>query len=163
MGNVPLVAEDLGVITPDVDALRKQFHLPGMGVLQFAFDSYEDNPHKPQNVTPDRVYYTGTHDNDTVLGWFASLDEVQQAHVLTTLDITEAAQLNAAMLQTIFASVADLAIVPMQDLLGLDSRGRMNTPGTVDGNWLWQFNWQDVPDDLASSLRQLLHNTERLK
>ncbi|MEQ1667234.1 MAG: 4-alpha-glucanotransferase [Sulfuriferula sp.] len=163
MGNVPLVAEDLGVITPDVDALRKQFHLPGMSVLQFAFDSYEDNPHKPQNVTPDRVYYTGTHDNDTVLGWFASLDEAQQTHVLTTLDITDAAQLNAAMLQTIFASVADLAIVPMQDLLGLDSRGRMNTPGTVDGNWLWQFNWQDVPDDLASSLHQLLHNTERLK
>lgn len=163
MGNVPLVAEDLGVITPDVDALRQQFHLPGMSVLQFAFDSYEDNPHKPQNVTPDRVYYTGTHDNDTVLGWFASLDKAQQDHVLATLEITEVTQLSTAMLHTVFASAADLAIVPIQDLLSLDSRGRMNTPGTIEGNWLWQFHWQDIPDDLASNVLQLLHNTERLK
>ena len=163
MGNVPLVAEDLGVITPDVDALRQQFHLPGMSVLQFAFDSYEDNPHKPQNVTPDRVYYTGTHDNDTVLGWFASLDKAQQDHVLATLEITEVTQLSTTMLHTVFASAADLAIVPIQDLLSLDSRGRMNTPGTIEGNWLWQFHWQDIPDDLASNVLQLLHNTERLK
>lgn len=163
MGSVPLVAEDLGVITPDVNALRLQFRLPGMSVLQFAFDSHEDNPHKPQNVTPDRVYYTGTHDNDTLLGWFSSLDEEQQATVLSTLSISDATQLVSSMLHTILASAADLAIVPMQDLLGLDSRGRMNTPGTTVGNWSWKFQWQDMPEDLASNLRQSLHNTQRLK
>jgi 4-alpha-glucanotransferase len=162
MGSVPLVAEDLGVITPDVVALREQFHLPGMSVLQFAFDSYEDNPHKPQNITPDRVYYTGTHDNDTTLGWFNSLPAEQQMVVLTALEIDDSSGLNEAMIYTIFNSTSDLAIVPMQDLLGLDSDGRMNTPGTADGNWTWQFQWQDVPVDLATNLYQLLQQTKRL-
>jgi 4-alpha-glucanotransferase len=163
MGSVPLVAEDLGVITPDVNALRLQFHLPGMSVLQFAFDSYEDNPHKPENVTSDRVYYTGTHDNDTLLGWFFGLDETEQAVVLAILKITDPAQLIDSMLHTVFASKANLAIVPMQDLLGLGSHARMNTPGTTQGNWSWKFQWQDVPVDLASNLRLSLHNTQRLK
>jgi 4-alpha-glucanotransferase len=163
MGSVPLVAEDLGVITPDVNALRLQFHLPGMSVLQFAFDGFADNPHKPENVTCDRVYYTGTHDNDTLLGWFSSLDEAEQAAVLTMLKITESSQLIDTMLHIVFASAANLAIVPMQDLLGLGSQARMNTPGTTQGNWSWKFQWQDVPADLASNLRLSLHNTQRLR
>jgi 4-alpha-glucanotransferase len=163
MGSVPLVAEDLGVITPDVNALRTRFHLPGMSVLQFAFDSYEDNPHKPENVTQDRVYYTGTHDNDTLVGWFSSMDAETQATVLAMLKISDATQLVDTMVQTVFASAANLAIVPMQDLLRLDSQARMNTPGTTVGNWSWKFQWQDVPADLAPNLRLSLHNTQRLK
>ena len=163
MGVVPLVAEDLGLITPDVVALRKKFHLPGISVLQFAFDASADNPHKPQNVTRDKVYYTGTHDNDTVAGWFASLDASQQADVLATLNIQDASQLLAAMISTVLASKADLAIIPLQDLLGLDSRARMNTPGTIANNWLWRFSWADIPDDLASHLHQQLQQTKRLK
>jgi 4-alpha-glucanotransferase len=163
LGAVPLVAEDLGVITPDVEALRLKFKLPGMSVLQFAFDAFEDNPHKPQNVTADRVYYTGTHDNDTVNGWFASLDAGQQAEVLAILKVTDATQVNAAMIHTVLASRANLAVIPLQDLLGLGSHARMNTPGTTEGNWLWQFQWQDIPDDLTSGLRHQLQQTGRLK
>jgi len=163
MGAMPLVAEDLGVITPEVEALRLQFNLPGMSVLQFAFDGFEDNPHKPQNVTEDRVYYTGTHDNDTVRGWFESLDLAQQASVLSLLNVTDAVQVNAAMISTVLASRADMAVIPLQDLLDLDSHARMNTPGTIDGNWLWQFQWQDIPADLALNLHQQLQQNRRLK
>lgn len=162
MGAVPLVAEDLGVITPDVEALRMKFNLPGMSVLQFAFDAFEDNPHKPQNVTEDRIYYTGTHDNDTVQGWFASLDAAEQANVMMVLKLTDVTQLNATMINTVLESKAEMAVFPLQDLLGLDSRARMNTPGTTEGNWLWKFKWQDIPTDLALSLRQQLQQTQRI-
>ena len=163
MGIMPLVAEDLGVITPEVEALRQQFNLPGMSVLQFAFDAFEDNPHKPQNVTEDRIYYTGTHDNDTVLGWFSSLDPTRQADVLSILNVTDAAQVHAVMIQTVLQSRADIAVIPLQDLLGLGAEARMNIPGTTDDNWLWRFRWQDIPTDLASNLHQQLQQTRRLK
>lgn len=163
MGAMPLVAEDLGVITPEVEALRLQYNLPGMSVLQFGFDAFEDNPHKPQNVTEDRVYYTGTHDNDTTQGWFTSLDAEQQAAVMSILNIEDAAQVDAAMIRTVLDSHANMAVIPLQDLLGLDSRARMNTPGTMEGNWLWKFRWQDIPDELASNLHRQLQQTRRLK
>ena len=163
MGSMPLVAEDLGVITPDVEALRQQFKLPGMSVLQFAFDAFEDNPHKPQNVTEDRIYYTGTHDNDTTQGWFDSLDQEQQAAVLAVLNVTDATAVNAAMIRTVLESRADMAVIPLQDLLGLGSEARMNTPGTTDGNWLWRFRWHDIPTDLALNLHEQLQQTRRLK
>ena len=163
MGEVPLVAEDLGVITPDVIALRQAFNLPGISVLQFAFDAFADNPHKPQNVTKDRVYYTGTHDNDTLKGWFNSLDATRQADVLATLDIQETSQLVSSMLAIVFASQANLAIIPLQDLLHLDSRARMNTPGTISNNWLWRFSWADIPATLAHNLHKQLQQTKRLK
>lgn len=162
MGMLPLVAEDLGVITPDVTALRDKYHLPGMGVLQFAFDYFEDNPHKPQNVDENTVYYTGTHDNDTLKGWFGALDTGVQQHVMQVLGINDPAEVAAAMMETVFASRAGLAVVPMQDLLGLGSEARMNVPGTADGNWRWRFQWQDIPENLASVLHKSLLKHQRI-
>lgn len=161
MGEIPLVAEDLGVITPDVTALRDKYGLPGMSVLQFGFDHYEDNPHKPQNVRENTVYYTGTHDNDTLLGWFAGLDEAMQLHVMQVLDISDPAELTDAMLDTILGSKALLAVIPMQDLLHLGTEGRMNVPGTAYGNWRWRFDWGNVPDTLASELHDKLQGHQR--
>lgn len=162
MGTVPLVAEDLGLITEDVIALRKQFSLPGMSVLQFAFDGSADNPHAPQNVTADKVYYTGTHDNDTLQGWFDGLDGAQRDSVLAMLQIGDTEGLIEAMVDIVFASPADLAIVPLQDILGLGGSARMNTPGTMDGNWLWGFRWSDLPQCLVADLHDRLQRTERL-
>jgi 4-alpha-glucanotransferase len=159
--NLPLVAEDLGIITPEVTALRRRFGLPGMAVLQFAFDAHADNPHKPENVTEDIVYYTGTHDNDTTLGWFRSLPEEARQTVMRTLGIGDAARVVDAMLETIWASRATLAVAPLQDLLHLGSEARMNTPGTVAGNWLWRFDWADLPAGLASDLHVKLQHARR--
>lgn len=162
LGHVKLVAEDLGVITPDVEALRNKFDLPGMSVLQFAFDAFADNPHKPQNVTNDRIFYTGTHDNDTTLGWFDGLDMATQAAVLAVLGIRNRADVVSAMITTVLSSRARLAVIPMQDLLQLGTEARMNTPGTVDGNWRWRFDWSQIPDTLSAQARNKLIETGRI-
>lgn len=158
---LPLVAEDLGVITPEVTALREQFALPGMAVLQFGFDYFDDNPHKPQNVTKNTVYYTGTHDNDTTVGWFSCSTDSDQQRIMDVLGIEKAAQVVDAMLTTVMNSKAELVMMPMQDLLKLGSDARMNTPGTVDGNWLWRFDWQQLPETLASELLSKLRGHQR--
>ena len=142
--DLPIVAEDLGVITPDVDALRKQFDLPGMAVLQFSFDAFDDNPHKPKNIGPDRVVYTGTHDNDTTLGWYQSLDPDVQRHVREVLKLDEDDDVVNAMLDTALKTKGALAMFPMQDLLGLGTEARMNVPGKTDANWQWHFRWSQV-------------------
>jgi 4-alpha-glucanotransferase len=154
MGDLSLVAEDLGIITPDVTALRHQFGLPGMAVLQFAFDHHADNPHKPENVLPDTVYYTGTHDNDTTLGWWNALPAEARQQVMLRLGVTDPDTVPDAMIDTVLASRAALAILPMQDVLHLGSAARMNTPGTDNGNWTWRFEWAALPPDLASRLLQ---------
>jgi 4-alpha-glucanotransferase len=133
---LPLVAEDLGLITPDVEALRRRFHLPGMRVLQFAFDGDPANPHLPHMHRHNSVVYTGTHDNDTTVGWFATLDSPTQQRVAAYLGSNSMPQ---ALIRAACASVAQLAVVPMQDLLGLDTHARFNTPGTVQGNWSWRL------------------------
>lgn len=161
MGAIPLVAEDLGVITPDVTALRDKYGLPGMSVLQFAFDHYADNPHKPQNVRENTAYYTGTHDNETLLGWFNSLGEGMQQHVMQVLNVEAVADVTDAMLDTILASPALLAVIPLQDLLHLGSEARMNVPGTAYGNWQWRFRWSDIPRHLASQLHNKLQGHQR--
>lgn len=136
-GTLPLVAEDLGFITPEVHALRRRFGLPGMRVLQFAFDGSPDNPYLPHNHSVDSVVYTGTHDNDTTLGWFAALDEATKERIIDYLgDPRE--PMPWALIRAAFRSVAALAVVPLQDLLGLDSSHRMNRPGTTEGNWRWR-------------------------
>jgi 4-alpha-glucanotransferase len=162
MGEVPLVAEDLGIITQEVNDLREQFNFPGMSVLQFSFDGFEDNPHKPQNIGYDRVVYTGTHDNDTTQGWFDSLDEDMQQHVLESLGIDKPAQLIDTLISVAFKSAAQLAIIPLQDFLHLGTEARMNLPGTVDNNWLWQFDWQQISHGLATEIRKKLQQTDRL-
>lgn len=170
LGNVPLVAEDLGIITPEVNALRKRFHLPGMSVLQFSFDGFEDNPHKPQNIEYDRVVYTGTHDNDTSVGWFKSLDQETQHFVLKLLNLEETGDdmdqnvdvVVDALINTAFGTKGQLAVIPLQDFLHLDGDARMNLPGTADNNWRWRFDWKQIPDDLASDIRQKLLLAGRL-
>jgi len=137
-GDVPVVAEDLGVITPDVEALRKDFRLPGMRVLQFGFGGDPEDLHLPHMYTRDSVAYTGTHDNDTALGWYRSLDRETQLRVDYFLRVTPGSMPDA-MIRAVLGSVARLAILPMQDILGLGSEARLNTPGTVAGNWAWRL------------------------
>lgn len=161
MGAIPLVAEDLGIITPDVTALRDKYGLPGMSVLQFAFDHFADNPHKPQNVGENTVYYTGTHDNDTLLGWFDSLDAGMRQHIMQVLGTASVETVPDAMLDTILGSKALLAVIPLQDLLHLGSEARMNTPGTAYGNWRWRFHWADIPATMAPQLHHKLEGHQR--
>jgi 4-alpha-glucanotransferase len=145
---LPLVAEDLGFITPDVEALRRRFRLPGMRVLQFGFDGNAHNPHLPHMLRHHSVCYTGTHDNDTTGGWFASLDEHSRHRVQSYLSIDGQA-MPGALVRAACASVSTLAILPLQDLLGLGSEGRFNTPGTAQGNWGWKLAAQALGAPLA--------------
>jgi 4-alpha-glucanotransferase len=151
---LPLVAENLGMITPEVEALRNQFKLPGMLILQFAFDGSPHNPYLPHRHDPLEVVYTGTHDNDTTLGWYNGLDPATRERVNDYLGRPQES-MPWPLLRAALASVARLAIIPMQDLLGLDGAHRMNVPGTSQGNWRWQFDWQQVPHDLQQRLRHL--------
>jgi len=161
--DLPLVAEDLGIITPDVTALRLQFGLPGMAVLQFAFDGHADNPHKPENVQPDTVYYTGTHDNDTTLGWWRTLPDHVRPEVMQRLGVTDPGTVPDAMIATVLESRAALAMLPLQDVLYLGSEARMNTPGTSHGNWTWRFEWDALAPALAPRLLQQLQKAHRCK
>ena len=155
-----LVAEDLGVITEEVEALRSDFGLPGMKVLQFAFDGDADNPYLPERHGEQSVVYTGTHDNDTTVGWWAEIDEATRERVRRHLPDPDEA-MPWALIRLAQSSTARLAVVPAQDLLGLDSRSRMNTPGTDEGNWGWR-----APDAfdaaLAAQVRTLIAAHARL-
>jgi 4-alpha-glucanotransferase len=146
--DLPVVAEDLGVITPDVEALRRAFGLPGMRVLQFGFDGSGSNPHLPHNYSLDLVGYAGTHDNDTTLGWYRSLSEQARTGVDFYLDCDTGSMLES-MLRTTLGSVAQLAILTAQDLLQLGSEARLNTPGTAQGNWGWSMPVGQLHADLA--------------
>ncbi|MGD8644408.1 MAG: 4-alpha-glucanotransferase [Chromatiales bacterium] len=154
MGDLPLVAEDLGVITPEVEALRDAFGLPGMKILQFAFDGGPTNPYLSHNHALNCVVYTGTHDNDTTLGWFDALSPESQAYVMEYLGHPQE-PMPWPMIREAYASVSLLSVVPMQDVLGLGAEARMNTPGTMEGNWSWRFEWDQVPEDLPARLRRL--------
>jgi len=141
---LPLVAEDLGIITDEVRALKHRYHLPGMSVLQFAFDDFDDNPHKPKNVVAETVIYTGTHDNDTSLGWFSALSAEDQEHVLQNLGLQSDEKVVERMIEMILLTDATLAIIPFQDFLRLGSEARMNTPGTIENNWQWRLTWEQI-------------------
>ncbi len=162
LGEIPLVAEDLGVITDEVRALRDRFDLPGMVVLQFAFDGSPDNPHLPQHHRTNAVVYTGTHDNDTTVGWYRSLDANARGVVDGILGGSGAPAIPDALIDAAYDSRAALAVIPMQDLLALDSDSRMNTPGTVAGNWRWRFSWEQVPESLAAVCRDRARRADRL-
>lgn len=136
--DLPLAAEDLGDITPDVYELRDAFGLPGMRVLQFAFDGNTANPHLPYLYERSSVAYTGTHDNDTTLGWYSHLDGATAARVDLYLG-TNGAAVPPGLIRAALGSVARLAVIPVQDLLGLGSEARLNTPGTTSGNWAWRL------------------------
>ncbi len=155
-----LVAEDLGVITPAVEALRRAAGLPGMKVLQFAFDGDPANPHLPEHHAEHSVAYTGTHDNDTTLGWWRSVPEDTRALVRSTLDDPRE-DLPWALVRLAHSSRARLAVVPAQDLLGLGSEARMNTPGVRHGNWAWRAQEGALDTALATRLAEIVTTTDR--
>lgn len=158
---LPLVAENLGVITEEVEALRNQFNLPGMLILQFAFDGNTSNPHLPHNHNRNEVIYTGTHDNDTTPGWYETLGH-EQRQQLAQYFFHSSHDMPWLLIEAAMASVGNMAIVPMQDFLELDGRHRMNMPGTTDKNWVWTFTWGQVDPTLAERIRQLLTTYHRL-
>jgi 4-alpha-glucanotransferase len=160
LGSVPLVAEDLGVITPDVTAMRDEYGFPGMIVLQFAFDAREAggldelNRFLPHNHRERSVVYTGTHDNDTTAGWWAERTPAERAIVARYLG-GEPADVPAAFVRMAMASVARWAVVPMQDVLGLGAGARMNRPATSSGNWGWRTGGEAFTSERAGRLREL--------
>ena len=172
LGALPIVAENLGVITPEVEALRNQFGFPGMAILQFAFGNDPMAPDfKPHNYVHHLVAYTGTHDNDTVVGWWTSKPGADS--IRTPADVekelasarrylnTGGSKINWVMIRTLLASVADVALYPLQDVLGVGSQGRMNLPGSPSGNWRWRFRQDDLTPEIAARLRELAETYER--
>jgi len=162
LGELPIVAENLGSITPEVEQLRHDFRLPGMHVLQFAFDGTPDNPHVPANHEERGVAYTGTHDNDTTLGWFRSLTRDLQRIVLGETGGSER-EMPWPAIRAVLNARARLAVVPMQDYLSLDSTHRMNRPGVAEGNWLWRLGPGDLTDRLARKIREAVAAAARVR
>jgi len=159
-GTLPIVAEDLGVITPEVEQLRDDFGFPGMKLLQFAFDSGPDNPYLPGNHTQNSVVYTGTHDNDTTLGWWQKLDREQKDRVRGYLG-KQSLDMPWDLIDTAMASEACLCIIPCQDILALDSQARFNTPGKATGNWRWRLLPDMLSDELAKRLLETAQRHQR--
>ena len=154
LGPVPIIAEDLGVITPDVDAMRKKFGLPGMRILQFAFAGDASDRFLPHNHEPDTVVYSGTHDNDTSAGWWASATE-RERHMARGYLATDGHDMPWTLIRAAMASVANTAVHPMQDVLALPSSCRMNFPGQESGWWGWRFQWSEVQPWHAQRLADL--------
>jgi 4-alpha-glucanotransferase len=172
LGKLPIIAENLGVITPEVEAIRERFGYPGMSILQFAFGNDPQAPtFRPHNYPCELVAYTGTHDNDTTIGWWNS--KAGAGSTRTTADIeeereftrrylrTDGREINWVFIQTILSSVADTVLAPMQDVLGLGSEARMNLPGSPDGNWQWRLPGGSLTADLAARLRGMAEMYER--
>ncbi|HUJ94073.1 MAG TPA: 4-alpha-glucanotransferase [Terriglobales bacterium] len=161
LGGLPFFAEDLGVITPDVNELRDRHHIPGMAVLQFAFGDPGAHIYLPQRLTPERVIYTGTHDNDTTLGWWKNATDYERRSVEALVDKPEDG-VNWALIRLAQGSVAGLSVVPLQDVLGLGSEARMNIPSTPDGNYRWRYEQESLTHELAEKLARLAEVTDRL-
>lgn len=159
--DLPLVAENLGVISDDVEELRKRFRLPGMTVMQFGFDGSPNNPHLLHNHHSRDLVYTGTHDNDTTLGWYRSLDEHTRRYVNDYVGAT-AEDMPWPVIEAAFRSVCALAIVPLQDFMGLGTEARFNTPGTVVNNWIWQLDWNLCSSNLSNRITATVKRHGRL-
>ena len=163
LGGLPFLAEDLGIITPDVSALRDAFHLPGTRVLQFAFGGDSDNPHLPENYVHNTVVYTGTHDNPPTRGWYEELGDAERRNLWRSMRRANGAGADAtlALLQFAWSSIAALAIAPLQDVLNLGNEARMNRPGSVDGNWRWRCTDDLLSTSAFESLRNLTQFSSR--
>ena len=163
LGALPVVAEDLGQITPDVYALRDQFHLPGTRVLQFAFDGDSHNPYLPSNYDSNTAVYTGTHDNPTTRGWFDELPDDQRKRVSDHLKLSSAKSSEAApaLMELAWSSIAALSIAPLQDLLNLGNDSRMNFPGRPEGNWTWRCTADMLSDSAFERLGNLTKKSSR--
>ena len=160
LGELPILVEDLGIITDEGRALRDRLGYPGMAVLQFAFEGGENNPYLPRNQVENSVVFTGTHDNDTTLGWWESLPESHRHVVRTELGI-DGTDIVDDLVRTAYRSVGRTVLIPMQDVLKLDGAARMNRPAVLDGNWGWRFDWEQVPPGRAAWLRALVEATDR--
>ncbi len=173
LGELPIIAEDLGVITPDVEALRDDFHFPGMRVLQFAFSGDSKNICLPHNYPEHLVVYTGTHDNDTTVGWFTRVggegvthdaQQIQRERKFCLKYLNTAGEeIHWDFIRALLASVANTAIVPLQDVLGLSSEARMNVPNSATGNWLWRVTQEALTPELATRLQDLTELYGRTK
>ena len=162
LGGLPFFAEDLGFITPDVHELRERLKIPGMAVLQFGFGDPGSHVHLPHTFTPDKAVYTGTHDNDTVVGWWQSgASKQERQHALSYLGQCDDG-IHWAMIRAAVDSVANLCVVPLQDVLGLGSDARMNIPSQPNGNWRWRFSGEMLRPDLAEKLATLAEVSDRL-
>jgi 4-alpha-glucanotransferase len=173
LGELPVIAENLGVITPEVEAIRQQFGFPGMAILQFAFGIDAQAPtFRPHNYVRELVAYTGTHDNDTAVGWWSSTgtddstrtpDDVRKEHELAQkyLDFTDNEPINWVLIHGVLSSIANTALIPLQDVLGCGREARMNLPGTSSGNWRWRFKPGALTPELCSRLRELTLIYER--
>ena len=163
LGELPILAEDLGVITKAVEALRDKFEFPGMKILQFAFGTGMERRFLPHNITPNSVVYTGSHDNDTTRGYFEKekkADNDIYSHAQKYLDY-EGEDVVQKLIKTAYASVADIVIIPMQDVLNLGGEARMNFPGKPAGNWTWRFTWEEIPDFIAGTYKEMTELYER--
>jgi len=166
LGELPLVAENLGVITPEVEAIRSQFGFPGMSILEFAFGTDPQAPSfRPHNFPREMVAYTGTHDSDTVMGWWTSEgkgesirtpEEIQREREFAGRFLnSDGREVHWAFIRALEASVADTVLIPLQDVLGLGSQARMNQPATSSGNWRWRCRQEMLTSDTAHRLREL--------
>ena len=155
LGNREVIAEDLGFLTPSVLKLVKKTGYPGMKVLQFAFDSREESDYLPHNYTHNCVVYTGTHDNDTVMGWIPAMSRKDLAFAKKYIGVKRTSDICSNLIRMAYASVADTAIIPIQDYLELGSEARINTPSTLGGNWEWRMSAQDCTSQLAARMHEL--------
>jgi 4-alpha-glucanotransferase len=160
LGSLPFFAEDLGIITPDVTALRERLQIPGMAVLQFAFGDPGAHIYLPHRLTADRVIYTGTHDNDTTLGWWRTAAGHERRAVEALVGRCEDG-VNWALIRLAQSSPASLSVIPLQDVFGLGSEGRLNTPSKHEGNYHWRFQPGSLKPQLAEKLAQLAEVTDR--
>jgi len=161
LGELPLIAEDLGYITPEVTELRKKLNLPGMRILQFGFGDRGAHKYLPHGFERDAVVYTGTHDNDTTVGWWnSSATEDEKKLASAYLGIGDDG-VNWAFIRAALTSVANLAVIPVQDVLGLGSEARMNVPSKTAGNWSWRLRAGALTQELAAKLAVLVEVTDR--
>ena len=171
LGRLPIVAENLGLITPAVEELRERFGFPGMSILQFAFGGDgQAKEFKPHNFPRERVVYTGTHDNDTTMGWWntgagdstRSLEEVTREKTYAKRYLnTDGTEMHWVLIRTALASVANTVLIPMQDVLGLGNEARMNLPGRQSGNWGFRFSWEQLTPAIITRLRELVDLYDR--
>ncbi len=160
LGKLPIVVEDLGIITPQVRALRDALGYPGMAVLQFAFGDDDANPYLPHNQVTNQVVFTGTHDNDTTLGWYRKAPDLERHRVREYLSI-DGEDIVDDLIRCAYRSIANTAIIPMQDVLQLGSEARMNVPGRAEGNWRWRFTWDQLEPGRTEWLATLARESSR--
>lgn len=163
IGDIEIVAEDLGLMTPGVKKLLADSGYPGMKVLEFAFDSGEANDYLPHHYTENSVVYTGTHDNDTLMGWLAEAKQSDIDYAYSYCHITQEEGFNWGLIRTAYESVSNYAIVQMQDILGLGTEARMNIPSTLGGNWTWRIKKEALTDELAQKLKEMSVRSGRME